>query len=281
MRRLSHNFIDQLKTGFLSKILQLAIEDHDICFDIRKNYINLYFKGHSLLKLTEITPNCFSIDIHWKFIDNLHTPKVLTSFETTQQFLTAVPYLKGNIQKIHKRSLEIEYEQMIIRANNYEMRNNSEYFIIDRQYVKGDARFDLTGFYWNRDNRRKYQVVDLCLMEVKFALNQDISSIHEQLERYYQSVIANSSSIVAEASTVLAQKLDLGLFRQSQKRLEAMKTLTISEDVSTFQYILFLIDYNPHSKLFDLDKLKSLPFSDQIKIFFGGFALWQQNMMGL
>ncbi len=281
MRRLSQNFIKQLKTGFLSKILELAIEDHDISFDIRKNYINLYFKGHSLLKLTEISLALYSVNIHWKFIDDLNIPTVLTNFETTQQFLMAVPHLKGNIQKVKKRSLEIEYEQMIIRANNYEMRNNSEYFIIDRQYVTADARFDLTGFYWPMFNRRKHQTVDLCLMEVKFGLNQDISLIHKQLERYQHSVMANSKRIVSEANTVLAQKLDLGLFRQSHNRLEAMKTLKISEDTSTFQYILFMIDYNPHSKLFDLEKLMALPFSDQIKIFYGGFALWQNNLSEL
>lgn len=281
MRRLSENFINQLKTGFLSKILQLAIDDYDICFDIRKDYINLYYKGHSLLKLTEDKPEYYSVDIHSKFIDDLRIPSNLINAETTQQFLDSVPYLKRNIQKVSNRSLEIEYEQMIIRANNYEMHNNTEYFIIDRQYANSDARFDLIGFFWKRNRRRKYQEVDLCLMEVKLALNHDISSIHDQLDRYYKSVMANASSIVDEASTVLTQKLELGLFRQSPERLEAMKTLKISKDVSRFQFIVFLIDYNPHSKLFVIEKLRSLSFSDQIKIFNGGFALWQKNLKDL
>ena len=65
---------------------------------------------------------------------------------------------------------------MIIRANNYEPRNNSEYYIIDRQITAGDAgRFDLTGIYWARGKRRKGQEVSLCLMEVKFALNTGFS----------------------------------------------------------------------------------------------------------
>jgi hypothetical protein len=37
-----------------------------------------------------------------------------------------IPLLKENIIRYGKSSLEIEYEQMIIRANNYEPRNNTE-----------------------------------------------------------------------------------------------------------------------------------------------------------
>jgi hypothetical protein len=41
---------------------------------------------------------------------------------------------------------------------------------------------------------------------------------------------------------------------------------------------LILVDYNPFSTLLDLDRLKQLPFADQIRIFSGGFGMWQQNL---
>ena len=66
------------------------------------------------------------------------------------KFLTAIPLLKQNIANCGKRSLEVEYEQMIIRANNFEPRNNTEYFIVDRQYAVREGRFDLTGICWDR-----------------------------------------------------------------------------------------------------------------------------------
>jgi hypothetical protein len=59
----------------------------------------------------------------------------LVDDETTARFLACVPRIKQNIAALDKRSLEVEYEQMLIRANNYERRNASEYFIVDRQYA--------------------------------------------------------------------------------------------------------------------------------------------------
>lgn len=176
MHKLSDNFMNCLKSGFLAGILTAVRGDYDLDLQIRKNYINIYFKGHSLLKLTEIDPTKYNVEIHKKFANGLKLPSQLIDIETTENFLRNIPQLKQNILGVKKKSLETEYEQMIIRANNLERRNNSEYFIIDRQYMKTKARFDLIGIFWDRNNRRKNQEVDLCLMEVKFTLNQDIKN---------------------------------------------------------------------------------------------------------
>ena len=108
--------------------------------------------------------------------------------------------------------------------------------------------------------------------------DSDISVVHEQIERYYESVKPIAALMAEEGEMLLKQKLELGLFKQSQARLEAMKTLFFSRDISNFQFIIFLIDYNPYSKKLDLTSLKSLPFADQIRVFTVGFALWQKNM---
>lgn len=170
MRKLSESFMACLKSGFLVGILQTVREDHDLNFEIRAGYLNIYFKGNSLLKLTEVAPTKYKVFIHKAFTDGLVLPSELTDVRTVSAFLSNIPQLKQNVIRHGKSSLEIEYEQMIIRANNFEPRNNSEYFIIDRQYTVSIGRFDLTGIFWDRNRRRKHQEVDLCLMEVKFAL---------------------------------------------------------------------------------------------------------------
>jgi len=38
------------------------------------------------------------------------------------------------------------------------------------------------------------------------------------------------------------------------------------------------LDYNPNGSRLDLQNLSNLPFANQIKVFFGGFAMWQQNV---
>ena len=96
--------------------------------------------------------------------------------------------------------------------------------------------------------------------------------------RYYNEIKANTKAIAEEAEGILRQKLDLGLFDQDTKRTEAMKTLRISTDINQYQFILVLVDYNPFSKSLNLDKLKALPFADQVKVFYGGFAMWEMNI---
>ena len=118
-------------------------------------------------------------------------------------------------------------------------------------------------------------------MEIKFALNSDIKEVHKQLERYYKAIKPIAGDIAQENEVILRQKIDLGLFNQPENRLDAMKTLSISKDIDKFQFILMLVDYNPNSKQLNLDNLKNLPFSDQIKLFYSGFGMWKQNLIFL
>jgi hypothetical protein len=176
----------------------------------------------------------------------------------------------------------VEYEQLVIRANNLEPRTNSDYFVIDRQYAVSDVgRFDLTGFIWDRHGRKKGQCVPLCFMELKFALNSDIQEVHHQLARYYEAIKTDARAIAAEAGGIFRQKLALNLFDQPADRVAALQTLTFSNNVDEYQFIVVLVDYNPYSTLLNLDGLKALPFANQVKIFWGGFAMWHKNLRAL
>ena len=280
MRGLSDNFFHCLKSGFLSGITEAVRHDPDLNLEIRENYINVYYKGNSLLKLTDTRSSRYRAAYQVKFVEGLNLPSDFTA-SAADQFVAAIPMLKQNVIRCGKRSIEIEYEQMIIRANNFEPRNNSEYFIVDRQYVMDEGRFDLTGIFWERNRRRRDQEVPVCLMEIKFALNVDISEVHEQLARYYEAIKPHVATIATEMQTVFRQKIGLGLYQQSAERLAALKTLSFSKSLEQFQFILILVDYNPNSSKLDLQSLANLPFADQIRVFYTGFAMWQQNVRPL
>jgi hypothetical protein len=280
MRGLSANFLSCLKSGFLSDITESVKHDPDLNLEIRDNYINVYYKGNSLLKLAETGSLQYKADINPKFLEGLVLHFDFTE-STVAQFLDAIPLIKQNITRSGKRSLEVEYEQMIIRANNFEPRNNTEYFIVDRQYTFKDGRFDLTGIFWERKHRRKNQEVPVCLMEIKFALNADIKEVHNQLARYYEYIKPHAPEIADEMQVVFRQKIALGLYQQSPEQLEALNTVSFSKSIEQFQFILVLVDYNPNSSGLDLQSLSALPFANQIKVFFSGFAMWQQNVKPL
>jgi hypothetical protein len=276
IRRLSDKFFYDLKSGFLSGIIASVRTDPDLNLEIRDRYINVYYKGNSLLKLTETSPSRYKANIDDKYLMGLDLPSEFTE-NNVAQFLDAIPSLKRNIVAHGKRSIEIEYEQLIIRANNHEPHNNTEYFIVDRQYTLKEGRFDLTGIYWPTPRHRD-QEVPVCLMEIKYALNPDIEKVHDQLDRYYNAIRPRTAEIAWEMQGVFRQKIDLDLYRQPKDRLDALKTLKFKQKIDDFQFILILVDYNHHSTRLDLKKLSALPFAGQIKVFFTGFGMWQENV---
>ncbi len=279
VRGLSNAFIDCLKSGFLSPITSLVIDDPDLDLEIRRSYINVYYKGNSLLKLTEAAPGRYTAQIHPKFTGDLQLPAVYSDEAAVSHFVSAVPMMKRNIARRGKQSREVEYEQLIIRANNLEPRNNTEYFIVDRQYAAREGRFDLTGMFWDGRHRKRNQEVPVCLMEIKFALNPDIDRVHEQLARYYESICPHAAQLAEELEGIFRQKLALGLYRQPAARLDAMKTLRFTRSIDQFQFVLVLVDYNPHSSKFRPELLSDLAFARQLHVFHRRFAMWRQNVM--
>jgi hypothetical protein len=281
MRNLSKIFLNCLKSGFLSEITEYVRRDHDLNLEIRDAYINIYYKGNSLLKLTEVGSLLhYKAEIHKKFLEGVKLSLDFTE-STVPQFIKAIPLIKENITKHGQHSLELEYEQLIIRANNFERRNNTEYFIVDKQYAIKEGRFDLSGIYWETQGRNRNREVPVCLMELKFALNTDIKDVHNQLARYYEPIKKNAASIAEELETVFKQKLALKLYDQPSDRINAMKTLTFSRDIKDFQFIIVLVDYNQNSTLLDLTSIKELPFADQIKVFHTGFGMWHHNVSSI
>jgi hypothetical protein len=132
--------------------------------------------------------------------------------------------------------------------------------------------------YWKAHPRRPGQTVPVCLLEIKFALNHEIRELNNQLARYYEPIKRNAEGIAKELETVFQQKLELGLYGQTEDRLAVMKTLKFSPDINQFQFVVVLIDYNQNSKLLDLESIKRLPFADQVKVFYSGFGMWHHNV---
>jgi hypothetical protein len=123
MRGLSKEFLAALTSGFLAELTREVKEDSDLDLEIRENYINLYYKGNSLLKLTQAAGGRYRVAVHKKF-KTLDVPTELIDEDTTRRFVKEISSIKRNIQQPGVRSLETEYEQLFIRANGFEQRVN-------------------------------------------------------------------------------------------------------------------------------------------------------------
>ena len=58
MRRLSSQFMNDLNTGFLAPFRDRVIADRSLCLEIREDYVNIYYRGGNLLRISK-TPTSY------------------------------------------------------------------------------------------------------------------------------------------------------------------------------------------------------------------------------
>ncbi|MDV2988815.1 MAG: MBL fold metallo-hydrolase [Dehalogenimonas sp.] len=295
-RALSTGFLEKfsLPDGIFRPLIELVQNNKDLHLELRGQLadphqpeiapvdeaVGIYFKGNSILCLR----SNHKVEIHEAFSKGLVVPKYLNRPDDVQAYLAIVPDLMYRVSSRGKSSMEIEYEQMIIRANNFEERNNSEYVILANQYGVGSDRWDLVALKWPRLRRGGNKPVgQLALIEVKYALNDDIKDAHKQLARYYDYIKGNLNSLCDELELILRQKIALGLIQRTTEQLAQLQKLTLVRDISKIEMVLYLVDYNPNSVWKDkmVRKAMELPFRDQIRIRLGGLALWEQSLTPL
>jgi hypothetical protein len=293
-RALSQSFLQyfSLEGGVYSPVVELVHKNKDL---------HLEFHGQLNLKQPDVTPadeaigiyykgNCIlglhsnhKVVIHDAFTSGLKIPRYLRNGEDVKEYLTFVPELMYRVASYEKKSMEIEYEQMIIRANNREKRNNSEYIILANQYDVG-KRWDLLAVKWPRKAHGGNNPIGyLTLIEVKYALNKDIQNADQQIAGYYNYINQHLNSLCDEMQLVLRQKLMLGLIERTPEQMAQLKKLKLSRDIKDVEIIVFLIDYNPNSILVNkmIEKASRLPFKNQIRIRHGGLAMWDLSSQTL
>jgi len=286
-RALSDEFIRELKDGIYKPLVQRVQLDKDLDMEFRGTYINIYYQGHSILNLKKNG----NITIDKKFQRGIEgkIPKAFDTSEDVNTYLELLPQIKDSVVycpqekgERSSKSRELEFEQLLIRANNLESRNNSEYIIIDRQYVvnRGIDRWDLVALRWPIEKRgRPYQEGYLSIIEVKYAQNPDIQNIKRQVERYARYLEAHLLEICDDMQDILNQKLDLGLLAKTEGQIKRLRKLPIKPDIRETEVIIYLIDYNGNSKLLDRAKEAGKPdFEGKVRVALGGLALWQSNL---
>lgn len=280
MRKLSGEFLGELKDGFLKELVTTVQNDRDLDLEIRDNYINIYYKGHSLLKLEYQAPERYSISVASEFKQNLPIRDFLGNATETHLLVEQLALVKENVQRWRGRSIELEYEQLIVRANNYEASTtNSDYLILDRQYARRRYEIDLVGIFADIAIRRGQRPAPLCFIEIKYGLNPDIGKLAKQLNAYYEQMVKEPDAFAREMQGVLEQKAELELVRLNI----SLDKIRISADPNQYEFIIILIDYHPKSEFLGraLEPLKQLPFARQIKILKTGFGLWRGRFTSL
>lgn len=177
-RELSKDFLNHLKSsnGLLHIILERVKQDHTLIIAIRDGYINIYYRGGSLLKITESNDSFqFSFDQQYATAGTtLPTlPATIKNHNDVKAWVDQYPKLKETMDIYFSKHSkpEREFQQLVARENNNStISNESEYFISDIEFADSDlnARFDMLAIRWLASERRDGNRCRVALMEMKY-----------------------------------------------------------------------------------------------------------------
>ena len=237
MRQLSDSLLKDLKEGSLHAILEFIKNDDSLDFQIRENYVNVYYKGGNILK---IKPRSFDFDKMYfhsakdkNSSDVKHDKTKLSELvEKRKQLLALLPAnpleyftkakavmdewdeaLSDRVQHNEKKE-----QQQIALANQH----NTDYVVLDLEYAvsrtsafkydgkeaKYVPRFDIIAIHDGR----------LVIIELKKGLGAvpGTSGVGPHIDCFNHTIGRDTKNIfVSEMRELLKQKQQLGLLDES------------------------------------------------------------------
>lgn len=274
MRRLSPQFMDDLDTGFLAPFRDRVIADRSLCLEIREDYVNIYYRGGNLLRISK-TPSGYVSFFDPEYAGSdlgaqsvaFSAKEIMNSADVTA-WLNLVPTLKQYMDLYLGRhpKEEREAQQLILRENNFGgVSRATDYYICDIEYANAHGRFDLVAVHWPSDGatRKKSDDRRLVLVEAKYgegaiANKAGINDHIEDLNKF----LADSDNLTAlkeEMVILFNQKRALGL-------INCGKDLGAFSDASPM-LLLVLVNHDPDSTRLRT-ALKSLPVCPNAELYF-------------
>lgn len=223
-RYLSPITYEAVQNDFTFLIDKIKESGFEYGLEIRDDYLNLYYKGNSIGKISYKTrQKKYEIKIHHKFVDEVikkrFSPKpagdyevfVLTSKQLHPLFSSRNLLSMGQKVKVVQFQEEIVFEQMLLTDNA----GRKDLIIIDRQVVDRDhgTKMDLLGL--KQKEPGKYQ---FCVIEVKLGNNPELrEDVFQQLNGYVERITKNFSQYKKSYELNFSQKQGLGIFPSGLK----------------------------------------------------------------
>lgn len=279
-----------LMEGQLKELLSYVKSDNSLDLEIRENYINIYYRGGNVLKVTEVRVNKY--DFHFdseylkvaSFISENSINAYKSNFIWNNYFPLAKQAMDFYFTKYSKE--EREFQQLVVRENNYStIANSTDYFIIDIEYDnRKNARFDIVALEWESItfHRRllKGYKPKLVLIEMKYgdgALN-GIAGIQKHISDFerFNSDTNEVDEFKIEMLGVFKQKRELGLI----PKLSGDGNLNeITQFADEFEMMFLLVNHDPASSILrtELHKItnKNIKFITSNLL---GFGLFKENV---
>jgi hypothetical protein len=239
-RFLSEKFLDLVSSELnnLLKIVNNSMGELDL--SIRDDYLNLYFKGNSVAKISHNVRTGLTVVIHKKFFEGtradnpeFYEEKKLSGSYVNLHLSKEKPALrllqKAHIDQFCSRVKQVNYgeeivfEQALITDNH----DRVDLIIIDRQvtdHVLRGKRLDLLALEQIKPNQNKYRFL---VIEVKLGNNPELKKdVAHQLDMYVQHITKHIEDYQKCYQKQYIQKKSLGLLPST-----AFESISIVDEV--------------------------------------------------
>ncbi len=299
-RTLSEEFIDDLrnKPGFLYPILERAQKDDTLMIAIRHDYINVYYRGGSILKLMEQSKHSYQASFDNGYFaagQSISLPSTINTQDDAKNWVDSFQTLKLAMDCHFSKNAkaEREFQQLVARENNNStISNASEYFITDIEFADTDlgAKFDMLAIQWLANRRTNGSNCRAALIEMKYgdgALS-GTSGLMKHLQDFDEFVASKRySSLLLTMESQFNQLDQLGLLKFNK----CSNPTKVKLDVNAKPEVVFVLaNHNPRSfalkSILERPELEKYGSSDKYDLrfyasSFAGYAMHADCMLTL
>jgi len=220
-RNLNETFFKDLQGGLLAPLRERIIADKSLCLELRHDYINVYYRGGNLLRLSRDTTG-YTAFFDPKYFGGVERPSLPSQHVRTPEdvvsWLAVVPTLKDAMDVFQKDTSEREVQQLIVQDNNFgKIARHTDYYVCDIEYASDNGRFDLVAVHWPSEAtaRKQPDRRRLVLGEVKYGDSalEGAAGLHAHVEDVNRHLgdPATLAALKGEMVQVFNQKRALGL----------------------------------------------------------------------
>lgn len=288
-RGLSKQFETDLISGKLKRLLSFVLNDNSLDMEIRENYINIYYRGGNSLKVS-VTGREYIFDFDYNYLTIDSTLKIeIEKSLTDKNWLHYFAFTKQvmDLYFTSHRKEEREYQQLVVRENNYSsIANGTDYFIIDIEYDNHkNAIFDIVAVEWISESSKRKLLKSykpkIVVFEMKYgdgALSGKAGMVKHLDD--FKSFILNPLTIQnfkREMLEVFKQKRRLGLIPCLSESSNKNEVIGFDEEIN---FSFLLANHDPASiKLKQQIESSSDFFASFIIANFSGYGLYKNNII--
>ncbi len=261
-RMISERFQTDLRLGLLDPILDHVRRDNNVTIEIRSHYINVYYRGGNMLRITERRKGyLFEFDLQYikanasakAMIGSL--PRIVATPGDIEDWREALPVIKAEMDSYFSThgKAEREFQQLVVRENNAgRIAEKTDYYICDVEYQVRETRIDMVAA-----KRNGRGCLRLALIEMKYADSALVgkSGVVDHVRKAHTFLSSHDLlKLKEEMAEILSVKRSLGLIAGLTNEL------AFSDEKPEF--IFLLANHKPASGSLQLElqRLKSESF---------------------